>query len=158
MYESSADCVPVSLLIRIAKSFSYYSFTRSSIMTTMDLVKPWRLLMAIPALLYGVLLILGLPYSTNWLLLACGIILFVVMIASRLELPLLAVWPAFVGLFLLCACIFALIEDVVDYAFVPFTDSDSEIVLAILVAVAFIIWSVQTTRKVMGFESGEADS
>lgn len=120
-------------------------------MTSLDLVKPWRLLAAMPVLLYGGLLILGLPNSTNWLLVACGIILFAVMMASRLELPLLALWPAFVGLFLLSACVFALIEDVVDYAFVPFTDSDAELVLVMLVAMAFIIWSIQTTRDIMEY-------
>jgi len=120
-------------------------------MTTLDLVKPWRLLASIPPLLYGALLIVGLPQSWLWLLLVCGVILMVVMVAARLEYPMLALWPAFVGLFLVGACVCALIEDVVDYAFVPFTDSDGEIVLAILVGAAFIIWGIQTTKKMIAY-------
>jgi hypothetical protein len=120
-------------------------------MTTLDLVKPWRLIAAMPALLYGALLVLELPQSWFWLLLVCGILLMVVTVAARLEYPLLALWPAFVGLFLIGACVCALIEDVVDYTFVPFTDSDSEIVLALLVGAAFIIWSIQTTKKMIAY-------
>jgi uncharacterized membrane protein HdeD (DUF308 family) len=120
-------------------------------MTTLDLVKPWRLLVSVPPLLYGALLILGLPQSRLWLLLVCGVLLMAVMIVVRLEYPMLAMWPAFVGLFLISASVCALIEDVIDYAFVPFTDSDSEIVLAILVGVAFITWGIQTTKEMTAY-------
>lgn len=120
-------------------------------MSSLDLVKPWRLLVSALPVLYGALLLLGLPNSFNWFLLAIGIILFAVMIVSRLDLPLLALWPAFAGLFLLCACVFALIENVVDYAIVPFTDTDSELVLMMLIASGFIIWSLSTFRKMTDF-------
>ena len=118
-------------------------------MTSLDLVKPWRLLATLLPLLYGGLLLLGLPYTTRWLLLTCGVVLIAIIVAAWLEYPMLAMWPAFAGLFLISACICALIEDVVDYAFVPFTDSDSEIAIAIVVGVAFITWGIQTTRKMM---------
>ena len=121
------------------------------LMTSLDLVKPWRLLATILPLLYGGLLLLGLPHTTNWLLLTCGVVLIAIIVAAWSEYPMLAMWPAFVGLFLISACVCALIEDVVDYAFVPFTDSDSEIVIAILVGVAFITWGSQTTKKMMAY-------
>src|SRR5215216_302745 len=92
---------------------------RRSVMTPIDIVKPWRLILGIPPLLYGGLLLLGLPQSTTWLLLVAGVLLVAVVVASRLEYPLLPLWPAFVGLFLLSTFICALIEDVVDYAIVP---------------------------------------
>ena len=119
-------------------------------MTTFDLVKPWRLLATLLPLLYGGLL-LGLAYTTNWLLLTCGVVLIAILFVARLEYPLLEMWPAFAGLFLIGACVCALIEDVADYAFVPFTDSDSEIAIAIVVGVAFITWGIQTTRKMMAY-------
>src|SRR6266508_3117541 len=84
-------------------------------MTSLDLVKPWRLIAAIPVLLYAVLLLLELPQSSSWSLLACGVVLIAFAVAARLEYPLLALWPTFVGLFVLSACMCALIEDVVDY-------------------------------------------
>jgi len=120
-------------------------------MTSLELVKPWRLLASMLPLLYGALLILGLPQSWLWLLLVCSVLLIIVMIAARLEYPMLALWPAFVGLFLIGTCICALIQDVVDYAFVPFTDSDGEIVLAISVGAAFILWGIQTTKKLLAY-------
>jgi hypothetical protein len=124
---------------------------KESAMTTLDLLNPWRVLASIPPLFYGALLLLGLPYTTNYLLLCGGIVLIAVIVAVWLEYPLLALWPTFVGLFLVSACVCALFEDVVDYAFVPFTDSDSEIVLAILVGVAFITWGIQTTKKMIAY-------
>jgi len=120
-------------------------------MTSLDLVKPWRLIAAIPVLLYAVLLLLELPQSPSWSLLVCGVVLIAFAVAARLEYPLLALWPAFVGLFVLSACMCALIEDVVDYALVPFTDSDAEIIAVALVGVGFIGWGIQTTRKMLAY-------
>jgi len=120
-------------------------------MTSLDLVRPWRLLATLVPLLYGGLLLLGLPYTARYLALTCGVVLIAIVVVARLEYPMLALWPAFAGLFLIGACVCALIEDVVNYAFVPFTDSDSEIVLAILAGLAFIIWGIQTTKKVLAY-------
>jgi len=118
-------------------------------MTLLDLVKPWRLLSTVPPLLYAGLLLLGLPNTIRYLVISGGVVLVALIVAAWLEYPLLALWPAFVGLFLISACVCALIEDVVDYAFVPFNDSDSEIAIAIVVGAAFITWGIQTTRKMM---------
>jgi uncharacterized membrane protein HdeD (DUF308 family) len=120
-------------------------------MTTLDLVRPWRLLATVLPLLYGGLLLLGLPHTTRYLALTCGVLLIAIMVVARFEYRMLALWPAFAGLFLISACVCALIEDVVDYAFVPFTDSDSEIVLAMLVGFAFILWGMQTTKRVLAY-------
>ena len=120
-------------------------------MTPIDPVKPWRLIAGMPALLYGGLLILELPGSSNWLLVAAGVLLVAVMVASRLEYPLLPLWPAFVGLFLLSASIFALIEDVVDYAVVPFSDSDIELIMVALIACGYIAWGIMMTRKMLAY-------
>ena len=118
-------------------------------MTPLDLVKPWRLIAGIPPLLYGGLLIVGLPYSSTWLLVVAGVLLVAIIVASYLEYPLLPLWPTFVGLFLLSTCIFALIENVVDYAIVPFTDSDIEIILVAFIACGYIVWGVTMTRKLL---------
>ena len=120
-------------------------------MTPVEIVKPWRLIVGIPALLYGGLLLLELPQSSTWLLLVAGVLLVAVVVANRLEYPLLALWPAFVGLFLLSTCIFALIEDVVDYAIVPFTDSDAEILLVAVIACGYIVWGLSMTRKMLAY-------
>ena len=118
-------------------------------MTPPDVIKPWRLIAGIPPLLYGGLLIVALPQSSMWLLLVAGVLLVAVVIASRLDYPLLPLWPAFVGLFLLSACVCALIEEVVDYALVPFTDTDLEIILVALIACGYIAWGISMTRKVL---------
>jgi len=120
-------------------------------MTPVDVVKPWRLIAGMPPLLYGGLLIVELPGSSTWLLVVAGVLLVAVVVASRLEYPLLPLWPVFVGLFLLSACIFALIEDVVDYAIVPFTDSDLEIILVALIACGYIAWGISMTRKMLAY-------
>jgi len=120
-------------------------------MTPLDVVKPWRLIAGIPALLYGGLLLLELPQSSTWLLLVAGVLLVAVVVASRLEYLLLPLWPAFVGLFLLSVCIFALIEDVVDYAIVPFTDSDLEIIVVALIACGYIAWGINMMRKMLAY-------
>lgn len=118
-------------------------------MTQLDLVKPWRLMLSVLPLLYGSLLLLGLPQSWWWLLLVGAVVLAAIMIAARLEMPMLALWPAFVGLFLLAACVCALIENVVDYAIVPFSDSDLEIMIVGLIACGFIAWGIRTTRQML---------
>jgi len=124
-------------------------YPKEQSMTSLDLVKPWRLIAGIPPLLYGGLLLLGLPESWRWLLLVGGVLLAALLLASRLEYPLLALWPMFAGLFLLSACVCAIIEDVVDYAIVPFTDSDLEIGSAALIACGYIGWGIYTARKFM---------
>jgi len=53
-------------------------------MTPNDVVKPWRLIAGIPALLYGSLLLLELPQSSTWLLLVVGVL--VVAVADHLGL------------------------------------------------------------------------
>lgn len=120
-------------------------------MTSLDLVKPWRLIASMLVLLYASLLLVELPNSSKWLLLACGTVLAAIMLAARLEYSMLALWPAFVGLFVISACMCALIEAVVDFAIVPFTDSDAEIVTVALVGVGFIGWGIQTTRKMLAY-------
>ena len=120
-------------------------------MTPLDLVKPWRVIIGIPPLLYGGLLLLELPYSSTWLLVVAGVLLVAITVASRLEYPLLPLWPVFVGLFLLSMCIFALIEDVVDYAIVPFTDADAEIMLVAVIACGYIGWGITMTRKMLAY-------
>src|SRR5215212_5861938 len=108
-------------------------------MTPLELVKPWRLIISVPPLVYAVLLIVELPGSLYWLLLAAGVLLMAMVVASRLDYPLLSLWAAFVGLFLLSACIFALIEDVIDYPVVPFSNSDIELILVALIACGYIV-------------------
>ena len=118
-------------------------------MTPLDLVKPWRVIIGIPPLLYGGLLLLELPYSSTWLLVAAGVLVVAIAVVGSLEYPLLPLWPVFVGLFLLSTCIFALFENVVDYAIVPFTDSDIEIILVAFIACGYIVWGVTMTRKLL---------
>ena len=118
-------------------------------MTPIDIVKPWKLLLGIPPLLYGALLLLELPQSTTWSFLVAGVLLVAVVVANHLEYPFLPLWPALVGLFLLSTCICALIEDVVDYAIVPFTDTDAEILVASVLACSYIGWGISTTRKML---------
>src|SRR5215211_5865822 len=120
-------------------------------MTAIDFVKPWRLILGIPPLLYGGLLIVELPGSSTWLLIVAGVLLVAIIVASRLDYPLLPLWPAFVGLFLLSTCIFALIEDVVDYAVVPFTDADFELILVALIACGYIVWGISMMRKMLAY-------
>jgi len=61
-------------------------------MTPVDVVKPWRLIAGMPPLLYGGLLIVELPGSSTWLLVVAGVLLVAVVVASRLEYPLLPLW------------------------------------------------------------------
>ena len=120
-------------------------------MTSLDLVKPWRLILGMPVLLYAILLLLELPQSLLWSLLTCGVVLIAFAVAARLEYPLLALWPALIGLFVFSACVCALSLDVVDYALVPLTDSDTEIIAVATVGVGFIGWGIQSARKMLAY-------
>jgi hypothetical protein len=128
---------------------SLRSSEKRRLVTSIDFVKPWRLLTSVPPFLYGGLLLLGLPMSLFWFLLTSGVVLSAAFVAAYFELPILGLWPALVGLFLLSVCICALDIDVVDYAIVPVTDSDFELILVALIACVYIVWGVQTTRAMM---------
>jgi hypothetical protein len=118
-------------------------------MRSVDFVKSWRLLLAVPPLLYGGLLLFRLPVSLFWFLLSCGIVFSAAFVARSFELPILEVWPALAGLFLLTACICALDIGVVDEAIVPVTGSDFELVLVALVACVYIVWGIRTGKPTM---------
>ncbi len=118
-------------------------------MTWLDVLKPWRLIASLLALLYGALVIMALRDSSDWFLLDCGVVLTAVYLAFRLEYPVLVLLPAFAGLFLLCACIGALITDVPDDTSAPVAliDSNVKIWITALVAGGFIGWGIRIARK-----------
>src|SRR6266540_908344 len=113
-------------------------------MTSLDLLKPWRLIASLLPLLYSALVIIALRHSSDWLLLICGVVLTATYLAFRLEYPVLALLPTFAGLFLLCACIGALITDVPadTSAALILIDSNVKIWIAALVAGGFIGWGI----------------
>lgn len=118
-------------------------------MTSMDFAKPWRLIANFLPLLYAALLIIALPQSWFWFIIVCSAPLLGIVIAGRLEYPFLPLLPTFVGLFLLGACICALLTTETSYAGIPVTGSDFEIWAALTIACGFIIWGVQSIRKIM---------
>jgi hypothetical protein len=118
-------------------------------MVALELVKPWRLLACMPLLLYGALLLLELPNTLNWALLTCGVVLACAMLAARVEYSMPALLPAFAGLFLLVTCISALFGDVIDYTFVPFTDTDYELLAAAGIGAGYIAWGITSARRLV---------
>ena len=111
-----------------------------------DFLKPWHLIAGLIPLIYGALLIAELPHTQYWLILAAGVTVAVGIIAIILDYPLLALWPAFTGLFLLSACVGALLSPLPDYAVVPLLGADIEIWIVALVAIGLIAWEFRAAR------------
>ena len=118
-------------------------------MTTLDFVSPQRLIPGALALAYASLVLLALPQSWNWLIGIVIIVLAAVVIAGYFEYSLLALWPAFVGLFLVSTCIAALLVGLSDYGILPFTGSNLEFLVAAGIGCGFIGWGIDTNRKLM---------
>jgi hypothetical protein len=116
-------------------------------MTSIDLLHPARLIPGTLALVYGQFLILALPQSWNWLIGITIIVLAAAWFASYLDYHLLALWPAFIGLFLLCASIGALIAGLPLYAMLPLTHSNLELWVAAAIACGFIGWGMRLHRN-----------
>jgi hypothetical protein len=117
----------------------------------MELVRPWRITAGFVPLLYGTLVILELERSWMWLLVACGLIVIAVMVASRLGFSLLALWPAFAGIFCLVACLAALAQSLPNYGLVPLSASNTELWVAAALAGGFIGWGLRSAQKVAEF-------
>ncbi len=118
-------------------------------MIALHLVKPWRLIACMPLILFGSLLLLELPNTLSWLLIACGIVFACTLVAACLEYSMPALLPAFAGLFLLSACICVLFGDVIDYRVVPVTDADYEILGAAGIGAGYIAWGIITARRLL---------
>jgi len=120
-------------------------------MTTMDLVKPWRVIGGILPVLYAGVVIMALPQSRTWLVLICGIVLATSIVASWLEYPFLALWPTFGGEFLLSVCAIVLIINAPDHRIAPMTGSSIEIPIAALIACGFMVWGIYSSRKMLTY-------
>ena len=118
-------------------------------MPILDFLKPWRLIAGLIPIIYGGILIAELPHTQYWLLLAAGVTLAVGIVAHTLDYPILALWPAFASLFLLSACIGALLEPLPDYAVVPLIAADLEIWVVALVAIGLIVWDFRRVRMML---------
>jgi hypothetical protein len=90
---------------------------------------------------------LELQRSWVWLLIACALIVLAAVVASVLDYTILAVWPAFPGIFCLVACIGALMQSLPNYSIVPVTNSNLELWVAAVLAGAFIGWGVRTAQQ-----------
>ena len=116
-------------------------------MSSIEVLKPWRIIASLVPALYAGLLIWELEGSRMWLLIA-GLVLFVLLcFASTVGYSPLMLIPAFAGAFLLMACVFAL------YAGMPIADATAaarwpvEVWLAIPLALVYIGWGVTLARR-----------
>ena len=116
-------------------------------MGTTDLLKPWHVLVGLLGLLYGTFLVMQLPDTWLWLGVDAFIVVGVVLLMGLLEFPFLLVWPAFVGAFLLVACVVALWLGTPPEDPLPISHSTIELGVVCLVALGFVGWGVVVARK-----------
>lgn len=114
-----------------------------------DFLKPWHLIAGVIPMIYGALLIAELPHTKYWLILAAVVTVVLAIVAIMLDYPLLALWPAFAGFFLLSACIGALLDPLPDYAVVPLIGAHFEIWAVGLAAIGLIVWEIRAVRAML---------
>lgn len=114
-----------------------------------DFLKPWCIIAGLIPIFYGAVLFAELPNTFYWLLLPVCVIVVLVYLASTLNYPLAALWPAFACIFLLSACIGALVDQLPPYAIVPVLGADVEIWAVALVAIGLIAWDVRTVIRML---------
>jgi hypothetical protein len=114
-------------------------------MTAIELVKPWRITLGIVPAIYAGVVIAALPQSRTWLLLVCSVVFAATIVANLWEYPLLALWPTFVGIFVLSVCAIVLVINAPEYTIAPLTGSSAEIPAAAFVGIGLIFWGIATT-------------
>jgi hypothetical protein len=116
-------------------------------MATTDLLKPWQACLGLLGLLYGALLVIQLPNTWFWFGVDVLIVVGMVLLMGVLEYPFVLVWPAFVGVFLLLACVVTLWLGVHVDEPLPISHSMIELGVMCLLALGFVSWGVVTARK-----------
>jgi hypothetical protein len=118
-------------------------------MAATDLLKPWQVLLGLLGLIYGAFLVVQLSDTWLWFGVDALIVAGVVMLMGVLEYPFVRVWPSFVGVFLLVACVIALWMGVPANEPLPLSHSTVELGVACLVALGFISWGVLAGRRAL---------
>ena len=116
-------------------------------MTPIDSLKPWRITVSLIPCVYAALLILELKNTKQKLLLVALAMVALLWFISSIGYPILLCLPAFSGMFLLAACIFALYEGLPDYSLLPATRSFAELWAMVMLALGYIGWGTMTARR-----------
>src|SRR5690349_3010417 len=133
--ESYCPCPALSQYALVGGAEPGKTIQRSNTMLVRDFLKPWHLVAGLIPIIYGAVLIAELPHTLYWLILAAGVTVAVGIVAIMFDYPLLALWPAFASLFLLSACVGAILDPLPDYAVVPVVGAEVEIWVVALLAI-----------------------
>ena len=116
-------------------------------MTTIELLKPWRIIVCLIPCLYAGLLIWELNNSRMWLIFAAVALVMLFCVISALGYPPLIFMPVFVGTFLLLAGVFALYAGLPSYDISSDARSPFEVWVALPLALAYIGWGTVVGRR-----------
>jgi hypothetical protein len=110
---------------------------------------PMKGIISLPALFYGRVLCAthGLPRS--WVLIIGIIFMLLLILTSCLKYPLGAVWPAFVGHFLLITCVLTVVRGVPSTSLVPFTHTKLELWFCALPAYLYVLWGIAAAHHAL---------
>ena len=116
-------------------------------MTSMEMLKPWRLIASLIPILYAGLLIWELENSRMWILIAALALFLLLCFVSTLGYSPLLLLPAFAGTFLLLACVFALYIGMPVYDATAAARWPAEVWLAVPLALFYIGWGITIARR-----------
>jgi hypothetical protein len=110
------------------------------------LLSPWRILLGVLPLGYAGLLVIELPHTFLWLGGIAALLVVMLFLATSLDYPLLACWPALTSAVLLATCGIMLYQGMPDASIVPVTRSPLELWGVSMLAGVALIWVVNSTR------------
>ena len=115
------------------------------------LLSPWRILLGLLPLCYAGVLLIELEHTFLWLGGIVVLLVVLLVLATSLDYPLLACWPAFSSLILLFTCGIMLYQGVPVASSVPVTHSSLELWGVGFLAGFALIWVVIRTRQMIEY-------
>jgi hypothetical protein len=114
-----------------------------------NLLSPWRILLGLLPLCYAGVLLIELQNTFLWLGVLALLLVMLLLLATSLDIPLLAGWPALSCALLLGACGIMLYEGVPPASAAPITHSALELWGVGFLAGFALIWVVIRTQLMM---------
>jgi hypothetical protein len=109
-------------------------------------LNPWRILLGLLPLCYAAVLLVELQNTFVWLGGLAVLLALLLLVATSLDYPLLACWPAVSSCLLLVTCGIVLYQGVPAESVVPITHSSLELWVIGFLAGFAMIWVVIRTR------------
>lgn len=110
---------------------------------------PMKVIISLPALFYGGVLCAAHGTPRSWLLIIGIMFMLLLILTAFLKYPLGAVWPAFVGNFLLITCVLTVVRGVPTTGLVPITHSELELWFCAIPAYLYVLWGIAAAQHAL---------